>query len=769
MTKHKIFESFSWLTPEAFSLEDVGRNKVRIKGVALKSNAISKNRRKYMDEEVLKSARTLIGKPITINHDMNKIVGNIEWAEYENGALEYYGIVKKQPFVGLLRSHSPDIKGVSVEAGYLHNKCPICGDKFYSEEAFADHMNSKHHVKEGITQPHGINFSALSLVVSPEIPGVRDTTIDLMETFKPLSQLSETVTSYRKEQNKWRNKMAKVATVTPQKSITIAKAQKLREQETPEEDIKPGSHYCEEHPDDPRCKAHKKAIHGDNVEEQTQQELPEPTVEPAGCPEGFEPDGIGGCKPKEWPELPVTAKVPAPQITPEPTIELPKVPAPPIPAPAPVAGPVLEQDEGASTIPEAPFPTAPPVAPAAITHECPAGSHYDAENDTCVPDDIVEQPPGLEGRVDAGADIVSEIKLPKILTLGEPFADYSSFEDCVTDIMNRNPEYSREQAEGTCAKIEKQATGKYPSQETKETTSNIYEMMKKISGQTFITDRKLAESLNQQNRAIAKLTQIVRGIPQKISKQTFVESRLRAGYNRAIMQSVQTNAITNRQSNIAIAKSITEIAKTNQQFNKTLCESLNASTKLNTQSTRVVLEYIQKVAQAQTRYFAGLVRNLSECSRTHDAAIATYTKNLATEHAKLSKRVGDSKTAFKALGELNVKFLEHKQTTEGKLTAQQDELDKRKCPEGKHYDEEQEKCVPNATEEKVKELEEKLAKITDEQKKKAEKEVKETESLTVRVENLEAKQKGQFKGKSEPVGKDEGVYSPRDPPKKKKR
>lgn len=32
---------------------------------------------------------------------------------------------------------------------------------------------------------------------------------------------------------------------------------------TGQEEIKPGSHYCDEHPDDPRCIEHKKAIHGE--------------------------------------------------------------------------------------------------------------------------------------------------------------------------------------------------------------------------------------------------------------------------------------------------------------------------------------------------------------------------------------------------------------------------------------------------------------------------------------------------------------------------
>ncbi len=38
---------------------------------------------------------------------------------------------------------------------------------------------------------------------------------------------------------------------------------KETEKKTGEEEIKPGSRYCDDHPDDPRCIAHKKAIHGE--------------------------------------------------------------------------------------------------------------------------------------------------------------------------------------------------------------------------------------------------------------------------------------------------------------------------------------------------------------------------------------------------------------------------------------------------------------------------------------------------------------------------
>ncbi len=106
----ELIEKFSWLTPQAFTWEPIGKNKVRIKGVALKSGEVSKNMRHYIDEELIKSARTFIGKPININHDNNKVVGNVEWMEYEDGLMEYYGIISKQPYVDYIKSNDKAIQ-----------------------------------------------------------------------------------------------------------------------------------------------------------------------------------------------------------------------------------------------------------------------------------------------------------------------------------------------------------------------------------------------------------------------------------------------------------------------------------------------------------------------------------------------------------------------------------------------------------------------------------------------------------------------------------
>ena len=125
---------------------------------------------------------------------MKKIVGNVDFAEYEDGKLEYLATIKKQPYVDMVREQSKDVKGVSIEANYLDNVCPECGERFYSEESFSKHMKDVHLIETNPTlQPHGIHYTALSLVLTPEVPGVSGTTVELMETANDQNRLFEMV------------------------------------------------------------------------------------------------------------------------------------------------------------------------------------------------------------------------------------------------------------------------------------------------------------------------------------------------------------------------------------------------------------------------------------------------------------------------------------------------------------------------------------------------------------------------------------------------
>ena len=784
MPKYKIIESFRWLGDPKYTVHPVGKNKVRIKGVALRSDIISKNKRKYVDEELIRSARTLAGKKLTINHDDNDIAGNVELSDYEDGFLEYVALVNKQPYVRYLRNHDPRIKGVSVQADYLYNRCPKCGERFYSDDDFWQHMATEHFVKRGEseTEPHGIIFSALSLVVDPEVPGVEGTTTELWETLQHSSplQLLEIVTNTKKQELEFKEKMKKAqATISSEKSIALGKAP-IKEQEKPteeyckehpddprckpaateqDEDIKPGSHYCEEHPEDPRCKEHKKAIHG---EEQTQQDLPKPTVKPAStCPEGFEDDGHGGCKPIEWKEEP-TAKTPAPKIVPEPIIEPPKIVDPTLVAPAPVIGPVLEQDE---QLPPAPFPTAPPEAPAVITQECLPGSHWDKLAGTCVPDEILEQPPGLEGRVDAGAPIVSEVKLPKFLSLGEPFSDYPNFEACVMDIMKKNPEYTREQAEGTCAKIEKQATGKYPSQETKE-TDNVYTLLNLFKREQHLTDRQFAESVNMQNRALAELTKTLAKQPADVQRKILAEARLRGAYVNQLGKTVQVEgklrAGMDKQILEYVKNTVLAEAKLRGAFDTKILKQTQQIPNVITESNNTTRKYIKEVASVIIKANNESVTNLQGYTNEKLSQLATATAKLTQEQRQLQEKQKSDKQKYEKVlnsqesifNALDEKYKTEFKSLEQRVKEQEDELKKHQCPEGEHYDEEQDKCVPDKPAEDPEKTEE----------------IKETAELKARMDNLEAKLHGDFKGKSLAISKsDDDVLGHPDMRRKKKK
>lgn len=249
-----LMESFNWLTPE-LKIVDSGKNSVKIRGIALRSNTISKNGRKYVDEELQKAARTWIGKPFTVNHapptkvdaerqrvpfDPSKIIGNIEWMEHDDdGKLEYVAVVNKQPYVDMVRMYGRNpkessIRGVSVEANFLHNLCPEClkrgvEKRFYDEPSFHKHMSEEHFIKTDPTsEPHGIIGQALSLVLAPEEPGVAGTTIELMETEQHgLSRLLETVikveTENEEEGRKMEEKLRGKAALSEEIRIGIGK------------------------------------------------------------------------------------------------------------------------------------------------------------------------------------------------------------------------------------------------------------------------------------------------------------------------------------------------------------------------------------------------------------------------------------------------------------------------------------------------------------------------------------------------------------------
>ena len=129
MSENKLYEKFTWLKQDLIYAGPKG-NKAQFKGVALLPT-ISGNGKKYVKEELHRSARTLVGKPLTLNHNPNKVLGDVTWAEFENDCIEYVAETKNPEYIEKLQDSKrmakeayikkwgrDPIYGVSVEANY---------------------------------------------------------------------------------------------------------------------------------------------------------------------------------------------------------------------------------------------------------------------------------------------------------------------------------------------------------------------------------------------------------------------------------------------------------------------------------------------------------------------------------------------------------------------------------------------------------------------------------------------------------------------------
>jgi len=243
-----IIETFTIPVTE-WKTVDAGKNTIRIKGVALKGDVVSKNLRHYLTNEVRKSTNTFIGKPINIHHNNPKNertnIGNLTWMDWDETAelLTYEGEITKQPYVDMLRNKSTEIRGVSVQAKFLHNKCPDCTThpKFFTEESFRDHMWTEHFKKVSAV-PHGIIGEAITLVLSPEVPGYDGTTVDLAETARRETlRLLETVIKTEQEKEEYKltetSKIKATIAVTPRAEIAVGSVKEIVEPPTQKPEI----------------------------------------------------------------------------------------------------------------------------------------------------------------------------------------------------------------------------------------------------------------------------------------------------------------------------------------------------------------------------------------------------------------------------------------------------------------------------------------------------------------------------------------------------
>ena len=436
-----IFESFKWLEGiNSFKVKDTGQKTIRIKGVAARAGDVSKNGRKYMGEELKKSVSSMVGKWVTVNHDDSKRVGKILDADWEDEQLEYLAEIWAEPYVALIRNKSATIRGVSIQAQYRNLECAICGKKFESQAAWREHMETDEFVKDGLEAPHGIVFeeNALSLVLAPETPGL-NTTMAIYEMQQGFHRLCETVfknkikdsqlldklivTNNKLKEEHQKTKTSRIAVTQEQPHVAVGRGKNVNTNLT-EQNAEPTADASTEEPekDEHGCIVGKETWDGEKCvpkqpPETTEQEQGEADHDAVSheCPEG-----------EHWDESRQQC----------------------------VLDIVTTEQE----------------------HDCPEGEHWSDEQNKCVPDEPVAEPtsetrktPLLQEKI--GAFKIEE-KAPK-LSLGEPFAGYTDFADCVAKNQDK------ENPEAYCGQIKHEVEGEMWFRT--QTTSKLNEVISKLN------------------------------------------------------------------------------------------------------------------------------------------------------------------------------------------------------------------------------------------------------------------------------------------------
>jgi len=242
-------EQFQWLRKHAnYNLwkEDTDAKYWRVEaGFPLESM----NRNVYTERELELAARTLKNQVPNLNHKHLMKPVEIVGSEYEDGVVE---CVLRVPN----RYHCPGCeRGMTLnevlDKGLIVN---------VSLEASCDYTTSD------VGACEGMHFTGLALLTKDVLPGIPLTRIMPLESIMVEALQSSTKTDRRKK------KMTKLEMKIEQEDCGEGEhwddeqgkcVPNVTEQDEPE--IKPGSRYCDDHPDDPRCKEHQKAIHDEDV------------------------------------------------------------------------------------------------------------------------------------------------------------------------------------------------------------------------------------------------------------------------------------------------------------------------------------------------------------------------------------------------------------------------------------------------------------------------------------------------------------------------
>jgi hypothetical protein len=178
------------------------QNQVKIAVKALRP-VTSRNGRKYTFNEILESHKTMRHKPINVNHDDSRCIGNTDGSKItDKQTMEVYGTVNKEPYVYMIKTHDPKITGWSVQADFKIAKCTHCNKEFQSMETLKTHLIEVEHIHNISFEPVDIEFNGLALVLSPEVPGVPNTSHEIRETAY-LMTLEETIDKLESQNDLW--------------------------------------------------------------------------------------------------------------------------------------------------------------------------------------------------------------------------------------------------------------------------------------------------------------------------------------------------------------------------------------------------------------------------------------------------------------------------------------------------------------------------------------------------------------------------------------
>jgi len=715
MPPYKIKESFRWLSPE-FTYNDAPGDKVIIRGTALFSaekyfdKGISQNMRRYVQDELLRSARTLRGAYIDVNHEMSQweetgkhgrkptLKGHVLFGEEEEGTIEYVAEVNHSEYTQKIRDTDKvrngtlseeaytnkwgvkPLLGVSVDATFNHLQCKICGQKFYDPKKFEEHMINEEHIKNFKWEPRQIAFKGLSIVEPPAQPGVSGANFEIVETSqKGFSQLLETVIKTAKEKETMKT--------AEKKGVPYL----IKEQdETPPEPEK-DEHGCgpDEEWDGTKCVPKKEEPTA------TEQATPAPNTgtqsegepEKLTCPEGFhlvtDDQGNQTCE----------ADLPPPPID-KPTAT--EADANPVqPAVSTQVAPQAE-DGVVVTVTDTQSP-------------CPTGQHRDPTTGLCIADDAVVEPP---------PNIATEaVKLPRILKLGEPFAGYKNMDDCIA----KNPD--KEDPAAYCATIMRKVEGDKASEikESKdiyETQQTLTKKLQEIDTRGYARDAQLATSINSVNRAAA------------------------ANYRQAVNVLNHVNAIAE--------KTLTDTKKLTRNVESAANHNLLAETKKLQASDTMLQSQIKEVTATSTKNHEQLQSQIIEATEAATKSLKQLQEYTTAQISKLATSVAKD---MQALHKANPKTLNEMQ----QLRHEIEETKQLATQQKKDFETilaTADKTVENL-QEQVKTLEEWKAtqekQLTETQKKEKDRKtqqdtIKEAlEPLQTQISNLEAKLHGNFK------------------------